>query len=103
MEVQRHPAFLEVKLLPPEGIPIDPNHPTYHTPFDSEHMKIKGMTHCNVRFFTKKYHRYADDILIVMGLLNYCYPLLTQYFKPDLRKMFDIAFRERKNIEEENA
>jgi hypothetical protein len=44
----------------------------------------------------KKYCAIAvDDPLIVLGMLKQIYPKLYQYFKPDIRKCFDIAYRER--------
>ena len=58
--VQKHPSFCEVNLMPPEGVKYDPNdleNPTSfrHTPFDAFHLKIKGVTHANVRYFAKKH------------------------------------------------
>lgn len=69
----------------------------YHWPYTDCHQKIKGNTHCNVRYFAKKYCKIGSkDPLLVASMLDYHYPKLSDYFKPDLRKVFDIAYREQK-------
>jgi hypothetical protein len=99
--VQKHPSFCEASLHPPED--KSANHPTIHAPFDEQHLRIKGVTQANIRYFAKKHWVFADDPLIILGLLRTCYPLQTRYYNPDLRKLFDIAYRERKQkLYEEN-
>lgn len=96
MTVTKHPAFCEVSLSPPPDMDESKKDAYLHTPFDSMHQKIKGITHSNIRYFTKKHWRLADDILVILGLIKQCFPLLDKFFPPDLRKMFDIAYREKK-------
>lgn len=92
--IQKHPAFCEINLQPAEGIIFESG--MVHHPYDSEHQKIKGVTHSNIRYFAKKHWKLTDDPLVILGLLRHCYPLLQKHFNPDLRKIFDIAYRERK-------
>lgn len=83
--------------MPPEGSTFNKNdEASWHYPFSSDHMKIKGVTHSNVRYFAKKHWKLVDDPLLILGFMKFCYPLLIKYFNPDLRKLFDIAYRERK-------
>lgn len=49
-----------------------------------------------MRYFAKKHWKLTEDCLVIMGLLKKCFPKLIQFFNPDLRKVFDIAYRERK-------
>jgi deoxyribodipyrimidine photolyase-like uncharacterized protein len=65
-----------------------------HMPYDEQHLAIKGKTHSSVRYFAKKFMLMpAPEIIVKM---TDEYPLLMKYFKPEVRKIQDIAYREKK-------
>jgi hypothetical protein len=64
-----------------------------HKPFDEEHKRISGKTHASVRYFAKRYKELTAYEIIEK--LKVSYPLLTRYFMPEVRKINDIAMRER--------
>jgi hypothetical protein len=71
-----------------------------HYPFDEDHRRIKGKTHASVRYFAKKHLMLAP--MAIVDQLKIQYPLLAKNFMPDLRKINDIAIRERQCQGEED-
>jgi len=100
--IYKHPSFCEAKVVHKSCLKKDMSFDQskvascqfkMHYPFDEEHRRIKGKTHASVRYFAKK-HLMLSPMQIV-DLLKVQYPLLAKNFMPDLRKINDIAIRER--------
>ena len=114
MGIVKHPSFCEVSLLPKEDDDMESlqrraketndESLMFHRPYEGNHLKTKGNTHSNVRYFAKKYCKLgAEDPLAIAGLIRVLYPKIDYYFKGDLKRVFDICYRESKAQEGVNT
>lgn len=73
----------------------------WHLPYDEKHRQISGKTHASIRYYTKAHMDLEPQV--ILEKLKQDYPLLMKVFLPELRKIHDIAFRERKILAKENG
>ena len=103
--IYKHPSFCEAKVVHKsclrKDFSFDPKlaekcTETGHRPFDEAHIRISGKTHASVRYFAKK-HLMLSATAIIMRLKR-VYPMIARYYIPEVRKVNDIAARERKIV-----
>ena len=101
--IYKHPSFCEAKVVHKsclkKDFSFDPSlvkkcTEVSHKPFDEQHIRISGKTHASVRYFAKKHLMLTAPAIIQR--LKRVYPMMAKYFIPEVRKVNDIAARERK-------
>jgi len=101
--IYKHPSFCEAKVVHKSCLRKDLSFDLskvekcpfkLHTPFDDLHKRVSGKTHTGVRYFTKK--NMMLPVQQIWEKLKVNYPLLAKFFPPEMRKMNDIAMRERR-------
>lgn len=101
--IYKHPSFCEAKVVHKSCLRKDMSFDEkrvekcqvhLHKPFDEEHIRVSGKTHASVRYFAKK-HLLLTAPEIIDKMKN-IYPNLARYYIPEVRKINDIAARERK-------
>lgn len=103
--IYKHPSFCEAKVVHKsclkKDFSFDPSlvkkvQSLTHKPFDDDHIRISGKTHASVRYFSKK-HLMLSAVAII-NRLKRVYPMVAKFYIPEVRKVNDIAARERKIV-----
>ena len=103
--IYKHPSFCEAKVVHKmclrKDFSFDPKIAEKctiisHKPFDDNHIRISGKTHASVRYFAKKHLILAAPEII--NRLKRVYPMVARLYIPEVRKVNDIAARERKIV-----
>ena len=103
--IYKHPSFCEAKVVHKSCLKkdysFDPGlvkkcNEVSHKPYDEAHIRISGKTHASVRYFAKK-HLMLQAPAIIQRLKR-VYPMVAKFYIPEVRKVNDIAARERKIV-----
>lgn len=103
--IYKHPSFCEAKVVHRSCLRKDSSFDpdlvkkctaVAHSPFDEQHIRISGKTHASVRYFAKKHLMLSAGAIIER--LKRVYPNIAKFFIPEVRKVNDIAARERKIV-----
>ena len=103
--IYKHPSFCEAKVVHKTCLRKDFSFDetlvgkcseVSHKPFDDCHIRISGKTHASVRYFAKKHLMLQAGEIIKR--LKRVYPMMAKLYIPEVRKVNDIAARERKIV-----